>query len=73
MQQPEGFPQGSPHQVLRLLKSIYGLKQSPRLWAKKLNSVLLSLGFSKIKLDSSVSGCMRGKECLLLCLFLSMT
>ena len=39
MKQPEGFPQGSPDQVLRLLKAIYGLRQSPRLWNEKLNSV----------------------------------
>ena len=53
MQQPEGFPQGSPHQVLRLVKSIYGLRQSPRLWHSKLNSVLVKLGFNKIKSDAS--------------------
>src|SRR6201999_1473797 len=40
MQQPEGFPQGSPDQVLRLVKSIYGMKQSPRLWHQKLDQVL---------------------------------
>lgn len=54
MRQPEGFPQGSPEQVLRLKKSIYGLRQSPRLWHQKLNSVLLSLRFKKIKSDASV-------------------
>jgi len=54
MQQPEGFPQGSPEQVLHLKKSIYGLKQSPRLWHKKLDSVLVNLGFKKIKSDASV-------------------
>ena len=54
MQQPEGFPQGSPDQVLRLVKSIYGMKQSPRLWHQKLDQVLSSLGFVKIKSDASV-------------------
>jgi hypothetical protein len=54
MQQPEGFPQGSPDQVLHLNKSIYGLRQSPRLWHSKLNSVLSQLGFIKIKSDASV-------------------
>ena len=54
MRQPEGFPQGSPSQVLHLKNSIYGLRQSPRLWHKKLNSVLVSLGFKKIKSDASV-------------------
>jgi len=54
MKQPEGFPQGEPDQVLQLIKSIYGLKQSPRLWHIKLNSVLIQLGFKKIKSDGSV-------------------
>src|ERR1700753_3563211 len=54
MQQPEGFPQGSPDQVLRLVKSIYGMKQSPRLWHQKLDQVLRTLGFVKIKSDGSV-------------------
>lgn len=54
MRQPEGFSQGSPTQVLRLNKSIYGLRQSPRLWYEKLDSVLVSLGFKKIKSDASV-------------------
>lgn len=54
MQQSEGFPQGDDDQVLKLLKSIYGLKQSPRLWHIKLNSVLVKLGFVKIKSDASV-------------------
>jgi hypothetical protein len=54
MQQPEGFSQGSPEQVLRLIKSIYGLRQSPRLWHLKLNSVLEKAGFVKIKSDGSV-------------------
>lgn len=33
---------------------IYGLRQSPCLWHQKLNSVLVSLGFSRIKSDASV-------------------
>src|ERR1700754_2397550 len=55
MEQPEGFPQGDKGKVLRLLKSIYGLCQSPRLWHKKLDEVLCNqLGFRKIKSDASV-------------------
>jgi len=54
MQQPEGFPQGPIDSVLKLIKSLYGLRQSPRLWHKKLNSVLTKLGFVKIKSDASV-------------------
>ncbi|KIJ30467.1 hypothetical protein M422DRAFT_187152, partial [Sphaerobolus stellatus SS14] len=32
MEQPPGFPQGDSDSVLRLLKGLYGLKQSPRIW-----------------------------------------
>jgi hypothetical protein len=54
MQQPEGFPQGSPDQVLQLVKSIYGMKQLSWLWHQKLDQVLSSLGYVKIKSDASV-------------------
>lgn len=33
-----------PGYVLKLLKSIYGLKQSPRNWCKKLDAVLKDMG-----------------------------
>src|ERR1700744_649274 len=36
------------------MKSIYGLRQSPHLWHKKLDSVLSTLAFIKIKSDASV-------------------
>lgn len=46
MQQPEGFvDKQHPNQVLRLHKSLYGLKQSGREWNFKLNEVLTQLGF----------------------------
>ena len=59
MNQPEGFLQGDLEFVLHLKKSIYGLCQSPCLGHKKLNSVLGSLGFKKIKCDASVWVCDR--------------
>ena len=54
MRQPEGFHVGSPNQVCRLRKSLYGLKQSARQWNKKLHSVLTGLGFKRIESDRSV-------------------
>jgi hypothetical protein len=54
MRQPEGFHVGSPNQVCRLRKSLYGLKQSARQWNKKLHSVLTELGFKRIESDRSV-------------------
>ena len=54
MQQPEGFDLGSPQKVLRLRKSIYGLKQASRMWYQKLQSVLVEMGFQCVKVDSSI-------------------
>jgi hypothetical protein len=44
MQQPPGCADGSGR-VWRLLKSLYGLKQSPRQWHQKLKSELENLGY----------------------------
>jgi hypothetical protein len=54
MQQPEGFHQGARDEFLLLLKGLYGLKQSPRIWHKKLNTVLVSLGFRQVLCDHSI-------------------
>lgn len=44
----------SPNLVCKLLKSLYGLKQSPRLWFTKLSQKLLELGFKQSKTDYSL-------------------
>jgi hypothetical protein len=54
MKQPEGFRQGGPEKVCRLNKSLYGLKQSPRLWSEKLCGVLVKLGFRRLESDPCV-------------------
>jgi hypothetical protein len=54
MRQPEGFPQGDSSHVLKLKKAIYGMKQSPRLWGEKLDSVLQIMGFQRIKSDNTL-------------------
>ena len=60
MRQPEGFKQGGPDKVCRLNKSLYGLKQSPRLWSEKLTSVLEQLGFKRLESDPCVYLYVRG-------------
>jgi Reverse transcriptase (RNA-dependent DNA polymerase) len=46
MQQPEGFIQADQkHQVCKLKKSLYGLKQAGRTWYQKLDTYLRQLGF----------------------------
>jgi hypothetical protein len=54
MRQPEGFERNGSGWVWRLLKSLYGLKQSPRVWHQKLNSVLESMGFTRILCEHSI-------------------
>ena len=54
MEQLEGFHFGNPEDVLRLKKSLYGLKQAGRVWNKTLHSTLLKLGFSWLQSDASL-------------------
>ena len=54
MEQPEGFEQGEPGQVLRLKRSLYGLKQASRMWYQKLQTVLIDIGFHCVEVDSSI-------------------
>ena len=54
MAQPCGFVQQGPEYVCKLNKSIYGLKQSPRLWGEKLGSAMNDLGFIKAYSDPSL-------------------
>lgn len=46
---PEGYDTAG--KVAHLLKSLYGLKQSPRQWYIKLSTFLLELGFQRSKAD----------------------
>jgi hypothetical protein len=53
MTQPEGFPQGERGQLLKLRKSLYGLKQARRQWNKKLSAKLCEMGFQCLQSDRS--------------------
>ena len=52
MEQPEGtvLP-GSEGKVMRLLKCLYGLKQSSRQWDILIDTILKQLGFTRLKSD----------------------
>lgn len=50
MEQPEGtVREGDEGKVMRLLKCLYGLKQSPRQWNIYIDTVLKQLGFRRLK------------------------
>jgi len=56
MEQPPGFiAQGkSSRLVCRLRKSLYGLKQSPRVWFGKFSNVVQQFGMTQCEADHSV-------------------
>ena len=54
LEPPEGYQTSRPGMVLRLRKSLYGLKQSPRSWYEKAKTELNELGFRNCPSDSAV-------------------
>ena len=48
------FTKVVPDDYLKLLKGMYGLKQSGRIWHKKLDKELQDMGFNKMKCDHSI-------------------
>lgn len=51
----------NPNYLCRLLKSIYGLRQSPCVWFHRLRDRLLTIGFKEGILDSSLFVCIHDK------------
>lgn len=51
---PKGITPSYPNQVCKLLKSIYRLKQSNRLWFGKLSTILLTNKFKQCSSDHSL-------------------
>ena len=54
MRHPPGYREDNSGRVLRLLKSLYGLKQAGRRWYQKFTQILSSLGFAQCKVDQAV-------------------
>lgn len=55
MQIPEGLhPPPAPNIICKLLKSLYGLKQSSRAWYLRLDQYLISQGFTRLEADASI-------------------
>ena len=53
MRQPPGYKE-SKGRVLRLLKSLYGLKQAGRRWYQKLVKIMTNLGFTRCEGDQAM-------------------
>eukprot|EP00253_Pinus_taeda_P024190 PITA_24190 len=55
MKKPKGFMvKGKKEPVCKLKKSLYGLKQSPRMWYQKFDTFIWGLGFTRSKADHCV-------------------
>jgi Reverse transcriptase (RNA-dependent DNA polymerase) len=50
MRQPEGFDDGTGS-VCKLIRPLYGLKQSGNVWNEELTSIMKSLEFTQLKTD----------------------
>jgi hypothetical protein len=50
MKQPEGYVvKGKKELICKMKKSLYGLKQPPRMWYQKFDTYMLGLGFTRSK------------------------
>jgi Reverse transcriptase (RNA-dependent DNA polymerase) len=50
------------HLVCKLLKSLYKLKQAPRIWYETLNKALNVMSLQRLESDHSVFGKMQGRR-----------
>ena len=67
MEQPEGFEDNSGR-VCRLLRSLYGLKQSPRKWNERMDAFLVDSGFASCE-DPCVYVRKSGRDIMILSLY----
>lgn len=55
VEQPPGFVDpDNPDKVWMLLKSLYGLRQSPKLWQDDVKAFLISIGFEQCEIDPCI-------------------
>jgi hypothetical protein len=70
MKQPEGYVvKGKKELVCKLKKSLYGLKQSPRMWYQKFDTYMMGLGFTRSKEDHCVYSKLIGDHLIYLVLY----
>ena len=70
MEQPEGtVEEGNEGKVMKLLKCLYGLKQSPRQWNIFIDRVLKQLGFTRLKSDVGIYVKGKGENAVYIALY----
>jgi hypothetical protein len=70
VKKPQGFEvEDKKTHVCRLKKDLYGLKQAPRAWYGRIYSFLMSLGFTKSKVDSNLYFKVMNDEIVILLLY----
>ena len=70
MEQPENFVTGDPKSIVcKLKKSLYGLKQSPRLWYHKFHKIISSYGFVMNPADECIYHKFSGSKYIFLVLY----
>ncbi|CAI7909602.1 unnamed protein product [Closterium sp. NIES-54] len=60
---------GEPNQVYQLLKSLYGIKQAPRLWQQYLHARLTRIGFRQLPHDQGMYRLTKGDDYILLIVY----
>jgi hypothetical protein len=66
---PEGIKTSNNCRVVKLIKSIYGLRQSSYIWFKKFTKTILEYGFKASKSDPCLFILVKGEEFVLLVLY----
>jgi hypothetical protein len=70
IEKPQGFEvEDRKSHVCRLKKALYRLKQAPRAWYGRIDSFLMSLGFTKSKADSNLYFKIMDNELVILLLY----
>ncbi|CAI7873943.1 unnamed protein product [Closterium sp. NIES-53] len=60
---------GEPNQVCQLMKSLYGIKQAPRLWQQYLHARLTRIGFRQLPHDQGMYRLTKGDDYILLIVY----
>ncbi|CAI7836952.1 unnamed protein product [Closterium sp. NIES-53] len=69
VEQPHGF-NADPNQICQLEKSLYGIKQAPRLWQQHLHTRLIRIGFSQLPHDQGMYRLTKGTDYILLIVYM---